>query len=151
MTKYKFSNKNHAEGGIVSCLMGLGALAGIILAVYLSYKRQGAAGELVGNLALASFLLSFFGTVIVYPFRREITVYALPKVAAAHIINKISDHAAALRREGAFHVHYGFAGTYPQKKELQSRHLGIERLCSLCYKRNITVLASEQIFRFPRF
>ncbi len=64
MTKYKFSNKNHAEGGIVSCLMGLGALAGIILAVYLSYKRQGAAGELVGNLALASFLLSFFGTVI---------------------------------------------------------------------------------------
>ena len=32
-------------------------------------------------------------------------------------MNKISDHAAALRREGAFHVHYGFAGTYPQKKE----------------------------------
>ena len=31
-------------------------------------------------------------------------------------MNKISDHAAALRREGAFHVHYGFAGTYPQKK-----------------------------------
>ena len=32
-------------------------------------------------------------------------------------MNKISDHAAALRREGAFHVHYGFAGTYPQKKD----------------------------------
>lgn len=39
------------------------------------------------------------------------------KSAAAHIMNKISDHAAALRREGAFHVHYGFAGTYPQKKD----------------------------------
>lgn len=40
---------------------------------------------------------------------------------------------------------------YEVEKELQSRHLGIERLCSLCYKRNITVLALEQISRFPRF
>ena len=64
MTKYKFTDKNHAEGGVVSCIMGIGALLALIVAVYLSYKRQGSAGQVVGNLALASFLLSFFGTVI---------------------------------------------------------------------------------------
>ena len=64
MTRYKFTDKNHAEGGIVSCVMGIGALFLLALAIYLSYKRQGEAGEIVGNLALASFLLSFFGSVI---------------------------------------------------------------------------------------
>lgn len=44
--------------------MGVGALAILLSAIYLSYERAGEASQTVGNLALASFLLSFFGTVI---------------------------------------------------------------------------------------
>lgn len=64
MAKYKFTNKNHAEGGVVSCIMGFFALVVLGAAVYLSYVRAGNAGQIVGNMALASFLLSFFGLVI---------------------------------------------------------------------------------------
>lgn len=64
MAKYKFTNKNHAEGGVVSCIMGLFALILLLFAVYVSYRKAGEAGRVVGNLALASLLLSLFGTVI---------------------------------------------------------------------------------------
>lgn len=64
MAKYKFTNKNHAEGGVVSCIMGFFALVILCLAIYLSYEKAGNAGQIVGNMAIASFLLSFFGTVI---------------------------------------------------------------------------------------
>jgi len=64
MAKYKFSDKNHAEGGVLSCFMGVTSTLVMGLAVYVSYKSNGEAGAIVGNMALASFLLSFFGMII---------------------------------------------------------------------------------------
>ncbi len=64
MAKYKFTDKNHSEGGVLSCIMGLASIVVLGGAVYISFNNNGEASAIVGDMALASFLLSFFGLVI---------------------------------------------------------------------------------------
>ncbi len=62
--KYKFTNKKHSVGGVLSSLM---AVASVILfgyAVSISYKARGEGGALVGSFALCSLAVAAFGVII---------------------------------------------------------------------------------------
>lgn len=62
--KYKFSNKSQTVGGVISTLVDIGSLACIVGAVYISFKKSGAAGMEVGSLGMLAIMLSIIGTVI---------------------------------------------------------------------------------------
>lgn len=59
--KYKFTNKKHSIGGVISSLMALSAIVLIVLAVVRSFKARGIGGESVGILALLALAFSVFG------------------------------------------------------------------------------------------
>ena len=61
--KYKFTNKKHSIGGIVSTLMAIIAIALLIIAVMFSFKAAGNGGEEVGTMALLSAVFSVFGLI----------------------------------------------------------------------------------------
>ena len=61
--KYKFTNKKHSIGGVVSTFMALVAIALLIVAVVYSFKASGNGGEEVGIMALMSVVFSVFGLI----------------------------------------------------------------------------------------
>ena len=61
--KYKFTNKKHSIGGIVSTLMAIIAIALLIIAVMFSFKAAGNGGEEVGTMALLSAVFSVVGLI----------------------------------------------------------------------------------------
>ncbi len=61
---YKFTDKKHTIGGVMSTTMGILAIIALIVAIVISYKNEGRAGIVVGNIAFFSLMLSFFGTII---------------------------------------------------------------------------------------
>jgi hypothetical protein len=81
--KYKFSDKSQTLGGIISTLMGVGALASFGYGVYLSFMAKGHAGLEVGSLGLLSFMLAVMGTVIgLLSFKEMDKFYTLSKVGS---------------------------------------------------------------------
>ncbi len=62
--KYKFTNKRHSVGGVLSSLMALAAVVLIIIAVIISFKAEGYGGEEVGTLSLMALVFSASGLVL---------------------------------------------------------------------------------------
>ena len=62
--KYKFSTRKHSIGGVLSTIMFMCAVALFVWAIVVSFQDQGQAGSVVGEIALTSFALSFFGCLI---------------------------------------------------------------------------------------
>lgn len=61
--KYKFTNKKHSIGGVVSTLMAFVAIVLLVLAILYSFRARGIGGEEVGTLALMSLAFSVFGLI----------------------------------------------------------------------------------------
>lgn len=61
--KYKFTNKKHSIGGVVSTFMALVAIVLIVISIMISFRAAGYGGEIVGTLALMAFVFSLFGLV----------------------------------------------------------------------------------------
>lgn len=59
--RYKFSNKKHSVGGVISVGFALFAMVLVILAVNISFKARGEAGINVGMYALCSLIVAVFG------------------------------------------------------------------------------------------
>lgn len=62
--KYKFTNKRHSVGGVLSSLMALSAVVLIVIAVIISFKAGGYGGEEVGTLSLMALVFSASGLVL---------------------------------------------------------------------------------------
>ncbi len=62
--KYKFTNKKHSVGGIISSVMAVAAIALFIVAIVISFKARGEGGAIIGSIALSSLAVAFFGLVI---------------------------------------------------------------------------------------
>lgn len=73
--KYKFTNKNHAVGGIISTFMGLLSLALFSWSIVMSFQARGEGGTLVGTVALTSLAVAVFGCAIGLLSYREIDKY----------------------------------------------------------------------------
>lgn len=81
--KYKFSDKSQTLGGIISTLMGLGAMGVFGYGIYLSFQAQGNAGLEVGSMGLLSFMLALMGTVIgLLSFKEEDKFYTLSRIGS---------------------------------------------------------------------
>lgn len=76
--RYKFSNKSQTLGGVISTLVGLGSVACVAGAVYISFKKSGQAGVEVGSLGLLALMLAIIGTVIgLLSFKEDDKFYTL--------------------------------------------------------------------------
>lgn len=81
--KYKFSDKSQTLGGIISTVMGVGAVASFGYGIYLSFQAKGHAGLEVGSLGLLSFMLAVIGTVIgLLSFKEDDKFYTLSKAGS---------------------------------------------------------------------
>lgn len=61
--KYKFTNKKHSIGGVISTFMAIVAIVLVIVAIVTSFKAEGKGGEEVGIFAMMSMVFSVFGLV----------------------------------------------------------------------------------------
>ena len=61
--KYKFTNKKHSRGGMISSACGAVAIIFILVAINISFKTRGDGGALVAVLGFLSFLISLYGMV----------------------------------------------------------------------------------------
>lgn len=74
--RYKFSDKKHSRGGIVSSLFALAAFLGIIAAVIIAAAAAGEGGMIVGILGGGGFAVSFIGIIIgLLSFRKTDVFY----------------------------------------------------------------------------
>lgn len=74
--QYKFSDKKHSRGGIVSSLFALASLAALVVAVVFATNAAGEAGTIVGMLGAGAFVFSFIGIIIgLLSFRRTDVFY----------------------------------------------------------------------------
>lgn len=81
--KYKFSDKNHSPGGIVSTVMGLTALVLLIVAIYKATKLSGTAGTEIGTLGFISAVLALVGSVVgLLSFREKEKYYLFSKLGS---------------------------------------------------------------------
>lgn len=81
--KYKFSDKSQTLGGMISTLMGIGAVGSFGYGIYISFQSKGHAGLEVGSLGLLSFMLAVMGTVIgLLSFKEDDKFYTLSKVGS---------------------------------------------------------------------
>ncbi len=55
---YKFTDKKHSKGGIVSTIGALAALTLLIMSIYNSFQNRGNGGLIVGALAAISFVIA---------------------------------------------------------------------------------------------
>ncbi len=62
--RYKFSDKKHSVGGVISTFMSVGAIALLVTAVRISFKAQGEGGTIVGSYALTSLTVAVFGCLV---------------------------------------------------------------------------------------
>lgn len=62
--KYKFSNKKHSVGGVISVLMAIVAIILFVLAINISFKAGGEGGTIVGSYALCSMFVAIFGCIV---------------------------------------------------------------------------------------
>lgn len=73
---YKFTDKQHAKGGVVSIVLAVAAVSFLLSGVYISFQHRGNAGELVGVLGTIGLGLSLIGTIIaLLGFREEDKFY----------------------------------------------------------------------------
>ena len=80
---YKFTDKKHTIGGVIATAMGIVALIVLLVAIFVSYRNGGKAGISVGNMAFASLMLSFFGTIIgLLSFKEQDKYYNLSYVGS---------------------------------------------------------------------
>lgn len=62
--KYKFSNKKHSVGGVISSIMAVIALVLFGRAVMISFGARGEGGMEVGSYALSALAVAFFGCIM---------------------------------------------------------------------------------------
>lgn len=62
--KYKFTNKKHSVGGVLSTLMALAAIGMIVVSIVMSFRARGEGGAEVGTLSLMALVFSVFGLVM---------------------------------------------------------------------------------------
>lgn len=62
--KYKFSDKKHSVGGVISSVMALCSILILIRAIVISFQARGEGGIAVGNYSLLALTVAVFGTVI---------------------------------------------------------------------------------------
>jgi hypothetical protein len=70
--KYKFTNKKHSVGGVLSTLMALVAIGLIVVSIVISFKARGEGGAEVGTLSLMALVVSVFGLIMGLLSYREI-------------------------------------------------------------------------------
>lgn len=73
--KYKFTNKKHSIGGVVSSVMALCAIGMLALAIFFSFQASGNGGTRVGALALLATAFALFGLIIGLSSYREFDRY----------------------------------------------------------------------------
>lgn len=62
--KYKFSNKKHSVGGVISTVMAVAAAVLFGRAVVISFEARGEGGMEVGSYALSALAVAFFGCIM---------------------------------------------------------------------------------------
>lgn len=62
--KYKFSNKKHSVGGVISTVMAVSAAVLFVRAVVISFAARGEGGMEVGSYALSALAVAFFGCIM---------------------------------------------------------------------------------------
>ncbi len=62
--KYKFSDKKHSVGGVISSIMAAASIALLVLAVRASFTARGEGGTIVGSYALTSLTVAVFGCLV---------------------------------------------------------------------------------------
>lgn len=74
--KYKFTDKKHSKGGIISSLLLLISAWMLGYSIYLSFKEAGNGGYMVGLLAMLALLVSIIGFFVgVKSFKEEDVFY----------------------------------------------------------------------------
>ena len=64
MKGYKFTDKKQSRMGMVSTVLGVAAVFMLGYGVNISFEADGKGGEIVGVLALVSFLFSMLGVIL---------------------------------------------------------------------------------------
>lgn len=81
--KYKFSNKKHSLGGVVSSVMSAAALLLFGRALFLSYNARGEGGMEVGSYALSALAVAFFGCIMgILSYRESDRYYTFSFIGA---------------------------------------------------------------------
>lgn len=86
--KYKFSNKKHSVGGVISTFMALIAIVLFGCAVVFSFRARGEGGMEVGSFALSALAVAFFGCIMgILSYRESDRYYTFSFIGA--LINGI--------------------------------------------------------------
>ncbi|MBD5158097.1 MAG: hypothetical protein HDT13_10755 [Butyrivibrio sp.] len=87
--KYKFSNKKHSVGGVISTFMALIAIVLFGCAVVFSFRARGEGGMEVGSFALSALAVAFFGCIMgILSYRESDRYYTFSFIGA--LINGIT-------------------------------------------------------------
>lgn len=62
--KYKFSDKKHSVGGVISTVMAAACIVMLVISVRISFMARGEGGTVVGSYALTALTLSVFGCIV---------------------------------------------------------------------------------------
>lgn len=81
--KYKFSNKKHSVGGVISTVMAVIAAVLFGRAVAISFGARGEGGMEVGSFALSALAVAFFGCVMgILSYRESDRYYTFSFIGA---------------------------------------------------------------------
>lgn len=78
---YKFTDKKHTRQGMISSVLGIGALALLIAGLLIAYRMFGSAGPYVGLMGFLSLIFSIMGFVLgIRGFQEEEAYYLFSKI-----------------------------------------------------------------------
>ena len=81
--KYKFSNKKHSVGGVISTVMAVIAAVLFGRAVAISFGARGEGGMEVGSFALSALAVAFFGCIMgILSYRESDRYYTFSFIGA---------------------------------------------------------------------
>lgn len=85
---YKFTDKKHARGGLVSTVLGCISLVIFLALVYVSFRYEGNGGIYIGSIGLTGLILSIMGLIFgIMGFKEEDSYSLFSKIGS--IINTL--------------------------------------------------------------
>ena len=74
---YKFTDKHHSKGGILSTIAGSIALICTLIDLYFAYTHKGEAGEIVALFGMIALICSIYGVIVGKNSFKEEEIYYL--------------------------------------------------------------------------
>lgn len=80
---YKFTDKKHAKGGVISTVLGCISLLVFVILIYVSFRHGGNGGIYIGSIGLTGFIISVMGLIFgIMGFKEEDTYSLFSRIGS---------------------------------------------------------------------